>query len=122
MTRRLIVTLLAGLFTFNAGALLAEDKPSEIPEKLQGDAKKQFAAKKLYYIWVEMPGKAKDLKVKFAVNPEMKAEEVRTVYKLTRAVNGKQIPWTGIGGGGIGGPPTIDGKFKGQTNVTIYLI
>ena len=45
--RKLSASLLVGLFAFSAGNLRAEDKASEIPEKLQADAKKQFAAKKL---------------------------------------------------------------------------
>ena len=101
----------------------AEDKPSPVPEKLEKEAKKAFAQKKLFYIWADPPtAKVKDLRLSYAVNPGVKEEEAHRVVKLTyRTRTSQMIPWSGTEPG-ITGPTTFVESFKGQAVVSIYLI
>jgi hypothetical protein len=97
------------------------DKPSPLPEKLQKEAEKAFAAKKLFYIWADQPSpKFKDLRLKYAVNPDLKEEEAHRVIKLTYRARTGQIPWTGTEPGITS--PFGPSSFKGQGVASIYLI
>jgi len=97
-------------------------EPSPIPEKLQPEAKKAFDKEMQYFIWTEEKMVTpKDLKLRYATNPDQKAEPASTVIKLTRTVKGMNVPWAGYSQGVVtstDGP----GDFKGTVEVTIYLI
>jgi hypothetical protein len=102
--------------------VVGELKPSPIPEKMDAEAKKVFAKKSPYFIWTEgKPVSNKDLKLRYAVNPDQKAEPASTVARLTRAVKGRLVPYTFTSQGIVSytnGPR----DFKGTTDVTVYLI
>ena len=99
-----------------------ELKPSPIPEKLEAEAKKVFAKKSAYFIWTEEKAVTpKDLTLRYAVNPDQKAEPASTVVRLTRVVKGQKVPFTSTSQGIVSytnGP----GDFKGTVDVTIHLI
>lgn len=100
-----------------------EPGPSEIPTKLATQAKKTFAQKLPYFIWTEKPAsKPRDVKLFYAVNPDVKAPEVHTVMKLVRRVpSGMMVPWTGTTPGIS--PPVPGGRdFLGKAAATINLI
>ena len=97
-------------------------EPSPIPEKLQPNAKKAFDKEMQYFIWTEdKMVTPEDLKLRYAANPDRKAEPASTVVKLIRPVKGMKVPWAGYSQGIVtstNGP----GDFKGTVEVTIYLI
>lgn len=97
-------------------------EPSPIPEKLRPEAKKAFDKKLQYFIWTE--GKMvtpKDLKLRYATNPDQKAEPASTAVTLIRNVRGMKVPWAGYDQG-IANATNGPGDFKGIVEVTIYLI
>lgn len=109
-------------------AAMGMDKPSPIPEGLQKEATATFAEGKLFYIWVaQSTVKVKDLKLMYAVNPDLKEEEARRWIKLTYryARTGKMVPMTATDPGITSpwsGPGAPGVSFKGQTVASIYLI
>lgn len=108
-----------------APTALAQDEPgpSEIPAKLAAQAKKTFAQKLPYFIWAEKPAsKPREVKLFYAVNPDVKAPEAHTVMKLVRRVpSGMMVPWTGTTQGIS--PPVPGGRdFLGKAAASINLI
>ncbi len=102
--------------------VVGELQPSPIPEKLEAEAKKVFAKKSAYFIWTEEKAVVpKDLKLRYAVNPDQKAEPASTVVRFTRPVMGLNVPYAFVCQGIVSytnGP----GDFKGTVEVTIHLI
>jgi hypothetical protein len=97
-------------------------EPSPIPPKLQGEAKKAFAKKLPYFIWIEEKMvTAKDLKLRYATHPDQKAEPASTVIRLIRTVRGMNVPWAGYSQG-IATSTTGPSDLKGTVEATIYLI
>jgi hypothetical protein len=114
--------LLVALGTVGAAKGQEEPKPSPIPEKLQGEAKKAFAKKAAYFIWIEEKMvTSKDLKLRYATHPDQKEEPASTVIRLIRPVRGMNVPWAGYSQGIVtftSGPSDL----KGAVEATIYLI
>src|SRR5688572_22366015 len=75
--------------------------PSAIPKKLDALAKKTFAAKNFYFIWTDAPTmKAKDLKIHYALNPDLESTPAHTVIQLSYRGNQREpVTWTGISEG-----------------------
>lgn len=122
---RCILCLLMVVVCSSGSGVRAEDRPSPIPKKLQSEAEKAFAQKKLYFIWADPPtAKLKDLRLSYAVNPnpKLKEEEGRRVMKIKyRARGGQMVPFSHIEPG-ITGVFSVDSHLKGQGTATIYLI
>ena len=97
--------------------------PSPIPKKLEALAKKTFAAKNLYFIWTDAPVmKAKDLKINYAVNPDLETTPAHTVIQLSyRGNQGRPVTWSGISDGIDANQLSVE-KFKGIGAVSIRLI
>jgi len=117
-----LALLLVALSTVAGAEGDANPEPSTIPEKLQAEAKKAFDKKLPYFLWTEEKlVTPKDLKLRFATNPDQKVGPASTVVKLIRTVQGMKVPWTGYSRG-IDTTTNGPGDFKGTVEVTIYLI
>src|SRR4051794_33682853 len=98
-----------------ASAVFAEegDRPTPIPEKLQKDADKAFKEKKLFFIWAEQPtAKFRDLRLRYAVNPDLKEEDAHRVMKFSYRARTGQIPYSSTEPGITS--PFGPSSFKGQ--------
>jgi hypothetical protein len=98
-------------------------EPAEIPAKLQMQAKKAFAQKKPYFIWTDAAlKKAKEVKLYYAANPDLKATDAHTVVKLAYVGNqGRAVPWHGITEG-IDESHVVGLGFRPIGQVSVYLI
>ncbi len=99
-----------------------KSEPSPIPQNLRAQAKKSFDNKLPYFLWTEEKlVSPKDLKIRYATNPDQRAEPASTVFKFSRTVRGMNVPYAEYAQGIVtatAGP----GDFKGIVEVTIYLI
>lgn len=119
--RTLTGILLLSLLLSNVAARAAE--PAKVPGKLQAQAKKAFAQKKAYFVWTDAAvKKAKDVKLFYAVNPDLEAVEAHTVVKLAYVGNqGRAVPWHGFNEG-IDESQLIGLRFRPVGQVSVYLI
>lgn len=121
MVARILGICCLGLLTWSSVTCAAE--PAEIPAKLQAQAKKVFAQKKTYFVWTDTAvKKAKDVKLFYAVNPDLAAVEAHTVVKLSYVGNqGRPVPWHGLNEG-IDESHLVGLTLKPVGQVAVYLI
>lgn len=121
LARLLAGCCLLALLLANAASRAAE--PAAIPDKLQAQAKKAFAQKNPYFIWTDAAvKKAKDVKLFYAVNPDLPAPDAHTIVKLSYIGNqGRPVPWHGINEG-IDESHLVGLKFRPTGQVSVYLI